>query len=92
VYYEAQYGPVPSGMELDHLCRVKACVNPDHLEPVTHAENMRRGKVAKLTPRQVREIRERRDNGEKIINLSKAYGVTESAIYRILSGYSWSGA
>lgn len=40
--YEQHRGPIPTGLELDHLCRVKACVNPDHLEPVTHAENVRR--------------------------------------------------
>lgn len=36
-------GPVPEGLELDHLCRNRACCNPDHLEPVTHLENVRRG-------------------------------------------------
>jgi hypothetical protein len=36
-------GPIPEGLELDHLCRVRACCNPDHLEPVTHEENLRRG-------------------------------------------------
>jgi hypothetical protein len=41
--YEAIVGPVPGGLELDHLCRNPPCCRPDHLEPVTHAENVRRG-------------------------------------------------
>jgi hypothetical protein len=43
VSYEIHKGPIPDGLELDHLCRVRCCVNPDHLEPVTHEENVRRG-------------------------------------------------
>lgn len=42
-------GPIPDGMELDHLCRTPGCVNPLHLEPVTHAENLRRG----MTPNMI---------------------------------------
>ena len=45
--YESLVGPIPDGLHLDHLCRVPACVNPDHLEPVTPAENTRRGVVAR---------------------------------------------
>lgn len=41
--FEKYRGPVPVGMELDHLCRVRCCVNPDHLEVVTPKENTRRG-------------------------------------------------
>lgn len=41
--YEAQHGPIPPGLELDHLCRTPACVNPAHLEAVTHQENVLRG-------------------------------------------------
>ena len=40
--YVTAIGPVPDGLELDHLCRNRACANPDHLEVVTHDENMRR--------------------------------------------------
>lgn len=41
--YMELVGPVPAGLQLDHLCRVRACVNPAHLEPVTLRENVRRG-------------------------------------------------
>lgn len=41
--YEHLVGPIPEGLTIDHLCRVRHCVNPDHLEPVSHAENTRRG-------------------------------------------------
>lgn len=40
--YEKLVGPIPDGLELDHLCGVPACVNPAHLEPVTREENARR--------------------------------------------------
>ena len=42
VSYEHHKGPIPEGLTIDHLCRVKLCVNPDHLEAVTQAENNRR--------------------------------------------------
>lgn len=40
--YELLVGPVPEGLQLDHICSVRHCVNPAHLEPVTNAENTRR--------------------------------------------------
>lgn len=43
VVFELLVGPIPDGLELDHLCRTPACCNPAHLEPVTHAENVNRG-------------------------------------------------
>ena len=41
--YETFIGPVPEGLDVDHLCRNRLCVNPDHLEPVTRRENVVRG-------------------------------------------------
>lgn len=47
--YEQDHGPIPPGMHLDHLCRVRHCVNPAHLEPVVPEENTRRGWPATKT-------------------------------------------
>lgn len=43
VIYELLKEPIPVGLEIDHLCRNRRCVNPDHMEPVTRAENVMRG-------------------------------------------------
>ena len=42
VSYEAFVGPIPNGLTIDHLCRVRHCLNPEHMEPVTRGENSRR--------------------------------------------------
>lgn len=48
--YETAKAPIPDGLVIDHLCRVRCCVNPDHLDAVTRAENDRRGLHGILRP------------------------------------------
>lgn len=43
--YEAYRGPIPKGLDLDHLCRERACCHPDHVEPVTRQTNLLRGET-----------------------------------------------
>lgn len=45
--YEEMVGSIPLGTEIDHLCRNRACCNPEHLEAVSHVENVRRGVAAR---------------------------------------------
>ena len=49
VMFEQLVGEVDEGMDLDHLCRVRRCVNPDHLEPVTRLENILRSPIHVVT-------------------------------------------
>ena len=88
--YEKLKGPIPNGLELDHLCRNTMCVNPDHLEPVTGTENIRRSKVAKLTMKQVEEIRSAYSSGNFTqAQLALRFGVSISQIGLIVTGRSW---
>lgn len=50
VLYELLVGPIPEGLEIDHLCRTRNCVNPGHLEPVTGSTNVLRGLKSTAPP------------------------------------------
>jgi hypothetical protein len=87
--YEHRVGPVPEGLELDHLCRVRACVNPEHLEPVTHTENMRRASWTKLTIEKAREVRDLIAAGYVSRVVAEMSGVHRSTVNQIRRGSQW---
>jgi hypothetical protein len=65
--YELEAGPIPEGLEPDHLCRNRACCNPAHMEPVTHRENVLRGEgTAAVNARKTHCPREHELSGDNL--------------------------
>jgi len=89
VYYERANGPVPAGAHIDHLCRNRACVNPDHMEVVTCAENARRGLNAKLTYADIDTITTLRAAGMTQDGVARRFGVSRQTISDIERGRTW---
>jgi len=89
-YYERSVGPIPTALHLDHRCRNRLCVNPDHLEPVTKTENIRRGKVCKLNVDQVKTIKSLlQKGGITQAGIGARFGVGAATIGSIARGESW---
>lgn len=89
VSYETHVGPIPEGMVLDHLCCIRECVNPDHLEPVTQAENVRRSRTAKLRREDVDEIKRLVAAGVSQRETARLLGVSHALVWQIQHGKSW---
>lgn len=88
-FYERRFGPLDPGLELDHLCRNHSCVNPDHLEPVTRAENARRGERTRLVPEQVREIRRLAASGVVQTEIARRFDICRSHVSAIVIRRIW---
>lgn len=87
VYYEKANGPIEEGMVIDHLCRVRCCVNPDHMEVVTNIVNIHRGDRTILTPETVIAIRQCRDL--TFSQMAERFGMTTNGIKQVYYGYCW---
>lgn len=85
VYYEYFGGKIPEGKVIDHLCMNKACVNPDHLEPVSPRENrvraIRAGVGVKVPVEGVWEIR--RSVGKQARQMAEKYGISIRQVWMI---------
>lgn len=86
VFWEERNGPLPAGLQIDHLCKVHACCNPDHLDAVPHRENIRRGAKTKLTPLDVRAIRA---SSESTIEAAARYGIAPCSVSHIRGERTW---
>lgn len=89
VYYELTKGPISKDKELDHLCRNRSCVNPEHLEAVTRRENARRGTRTRLTKHQVIDIKCRLAEKSPQWLLAFEFDVSPGAIADISAGRTW---
>ena len=89
VYYEREFGTIPEGLQIDHLCENKACVNPHHLEAVTGTVNIRRSPATLLSTASVAQIKARLAGGESGASLGREFGVTKYTISDIKRGRTW---
>jgi hypothetical protein len=93
-YYEQRFGSVPAGMELDHLCHVTLCCNPDHLEAVTHRVNVQRGLEYRLQNGmrdQVLRMKAMRAAGSTYREIGREFGMSGTHAWNICRGKCWSG-
>jgi hypothetical protein len=105
VSYELHVGPIPAGLSILHSCDDKLCVNPAHLRPGTHSENIKeaysRGRRAKpdlrgenhprasITFLDAIRMRDLRSAGMAVTDIARRYGVKRSLVSDVVTGRCW---
>lgn len=88
-FYETKYGPVPTGKELDHLCRVRCCCCPNHVQVVTRTTNVRRGARSKLSIDKAYTIRALAESGTTHLEIGRMFGVAKETITAVVNYRTW---
>ena len=100
VAYRVWVGPIPEGQVVRHKCDNPPCINPDHLETGTQADNVAdmiargrlvvgTGRNSKITEEDVRVIRARRAAGEKVSRIAEDFPISEGTVYAIIRKHKW---
>jgi hypothetical protein len=97
VAYVLSAGPIPPGMMVLHTCHRRDCMNPDHLFLGTHADRARHGRylrgenhpMTRMTNQQVKEMRQRYEDGESTVTLVLDYGVKYITAYEVTHRLTW---
>jgi hypothetical protein len=87
-YWEMHRGPIPEGMTIDHICRVRHCVNPDHLRVVTLAVNSQETNRRRLSDEDIRRIRSLWPAMNQS-EIARLYDTVPSHISRIVRRETW---
>lgn len=91
-YYRRGNGPIPAGWHVHHKCHVRACVNPSHLEAISHSAHLARHKQAEISPldwESVNAIRAAAHAGKWEQELADEYGISRQSIGQIILNHSW---
>lgn len=89
VVYELLHGPITLELVCDHTCGIKHCVNPEHIEVVAQATNVRRGLSTTLTPDNLQTINNLRMAQTPMHIIAKHLGVSRNCIRQYLQGATW---
>lgn len=87
--WEREHGPIPAGLQIRHKCHNTKCVNTDHMELGSNADNAKDKALAlrasgyKLSPDDVRSIRTRREAGEKLRTIAADFGIDQTYVSQI---------